>query len=40
MAHGTTLLTALGEDPQILGERRGGMYKSGICDTKTAISLK
>jgi len=24
----------------MLGERQGGMYKSGICDTKPAISQK
>jgi len=38
----TTLLIdlTLGEHLQILGERWGGMYKSGICDTKPAISLR
>jgi len=30
----------LGERLQILGERQGGMCKSGIFDTKPAISLK
>ena len=30
----------LGEHLQILSKRRGGMYESGICDTKPAISLK
>jgi len=42
LAHCTTLLfdLTLGERVQILGERRGGMYKSGICDTKPSISVK
>jgi len=48
LVHRTTLLIylTLGEHLQILGERRGYMYKSGICstrgicDTKPAISLK
>jgi len=41
LAHCTTLLfdLTLGERLQILGERRGGMYKSGICDTKPTIGL-
>jgi len=42
LAHCTTLLIdlTLGDHLQSLGERRGGMCKSGIYDTKPAISLK
>jgi len=42
MAHCNTLLIdlILGEHLQILGERRGAVYESGIRDTKPAISLK
>jgi len=42
MARSSTLLIGLtlGYRLQILGERRGDMCKSGICDTKEAISLK
>jgi len=42
LAHCTTWLSdlCLGELLQMLGEGRGGMYKSVICDTKPAISLK
>jgi len=41
LAHWITLLIdlTLGEHLQIMGERRGGMYKSDICDTKPAIPL-
>jgi len=37
-----TLLVDLtpGQRLKILHERRGGICKSGICDTKPAISLK
>jgi len=40
VAHYTTLLIdlTLGEHLQILGERQGGMSKSGICNTKRDIS--
>jgi len=42
LGHCTTLLIdlTLGEHLKSLGERRRGMCKSGICDTKPAISLK
>ena len=42
MAHCTTLLIdlSLGEHLQSCGERRQGMCKGGICDTKPAIALK
>jgi len=42
MAHCTTLLIGLtvGERLQILGETQGSKCKSGIFDTKPAISLK
>jgi len=42
VAHCTTLFIdlTLGEHLQILGEKLGGMYKSGIFDTKPSISLK
>jgi len=42
LAHCSTLLIdlTLGEHLEILGERRGSVYKSGICDTKPAIYLK
>jgi len=42
LAHCTTLLIdlTLGEHLQILSERRRGICKSGICDTKSSITLK
>jgi len=42
LAHCVLLLIdqTLGEHLQILGERRAGMYKSGVCNTNPTISLK